>query len=79
MSICPKTELNDQPANLGVTYGQIIPKIKIFTLKRPHEKGKYRSTDNTKIRKREETSTEKMKRSVDERHTETHGSLTDTF
>ena len=31
--------------------------------------GKYQSTDNTKWEKKEETLTEKIKRSPDERHT----------
>ena len=36
--------------------------------KKPHGKEKYRSMDNTKVGKKEETLTGKMKRSLGERH-----------
>ena len=36
-------------------------------------------TKNNIGKKKEETLTEKMKRSLDERHTQTHGELTETF
>ena len=38
-------------------------------IKWPRGKEKYQSTDNIKIGKKEETPTQKMKRSPDERHT----------
>ena len=39
----------------------------------------YRSTDNTKQEKKEETLAEKITRTLIERHIKTHGSLTDMF
>ena len=42
-------------------------------------KGKYRSKDNTKKQKKEETLTKKMKRSLNERHTLTYGGLNKMF
>ena len=40
-----------------------------FVSWKPYGKGKYRSMDNINIEKNDETLTEKMKKSRDERHT----------
>jgi hypothetical protein len=40
---------------------------------------KVRSTENTKIGKKEETLTENMNGSSDERHKQTHGGVTELF
>jgi hypothetical protein len=39
----------------------------------------YQSMDNTKNRKRKRKLSQKMKKSLGERHTQTHGSLIETF
>ena len=46
---------------------------------RPHGKESTKVQITQKIGKKEETLTEKMKRSPDERHTQTHRSLTEVF
>ena len=51
--------------------------VKLLKIK---EFKKINTSENLEsCRKKEETLTEKMKRSPDERHTQTHGSLIETF
>jgi len=56
----------------------IISKIIINKTVRIHMESKYQTTDNTRKVKKEESLTEKMKRSPDERNTN-HGSLIEMF
>ena len=54
-------------------------KIKIFNKETTWKESTKVWITQNKQEKKEETITEKMKRSPDERHTQTHGSFTGTF